>query len=117
MNFVYLILPVVLIIAGVILHIVPGGKINSIYGFRTRTSSKNEHTWKYCNKLCARILIVVGVVSLIAICVTAKATVLILGLFSVGEIVNILAISAVLISIPVVNHACKSKFPELFNKD
>ncbi|MCI6676419.1 MAG: SdpI family protein [Clostridiales bacterium] len=117
MKFAFFILPVILIVAGIILHITSAVKINSIYGFRTKTSSKNEHTWKYCNKLCAKILIVVGVAAVIAICVTAKATMLVLGLFSIGEIVNILAISAVLLSIPLVNYSCKKKFSELFHNN
>lgn len=114
MKFIFFILPVVLIAAGILLYITSTVKVNSIYGFRTKISSKNEHTWKYCNQLCAKILIVVGVVAIIAICVTKKETVLVLGLFSMGEIVNILAIIVVLFSIPIVNHRCKKKFSELF---
>lgn len=111
----FFILPVVLIVAGIILLITPKVKINSIYGFRTKTSSKNEHTWRYCNRLCAKILIVVGVASVIIICTTAKMTTVALALFSIGEIVNILAIGIVLLSIPIVNYSCKKKFPELFH--
>ncbi len=115
MKLAFFLLPVVLIVAGIILLIAPTVKINSIYGFRTKTSSKNEHTWRYCNRLCAKILIVVGVVSVITICVTGKVTTVVLGLFSIGEIVNILAIGVVLLSIPIVNYSCKKKFPELFH--
>lgn len=114
MRLAFFILPVVLIVAGMILLTTSKAKINSIYGFRTKTSSKNEHTWEYCNRLCAKILIVAGVASVIAICATAKMTTVVLGLFSIGEIVNILAMGIVFFSIPIVNYSCQKKFPELF---
>jgi hypothetical protein len=38
-----------------------------------------------------------------------------LGIFSIGEIVNILAIGVVILSIPVVNYSCKKNFSELFH--
>lgn len=115
MKLAFFILPIVLIVAGIILFFTSTVKINSIYGFRTKISSKNEHTWRYCNKLCAKILIVVGAASVIAICATAKATTVDLGIFSIGEIVNILAIGVVILSIPVVNYSCKKNFSELFH--
>lgn len=81
------ILPVVFIAAGMILLFTSTVKINSIYGFRTKTSSKNEHTWKYCNQLCAKIMITTGAVSIVALCRATKVKTS--GMFSIGEIVNI----------------------------
>lgn len=116
MDLAVFILPVVLIAAGIMLLVKPPVKINSIYGFRTKTSSKNEHTWEYCNKMCAKIMITVGVASVIVICVTTKVTLKLFDVFEIGELVNIVAICFILLSIPVVNYCCKKKFPELFNK-
>ncbi len=107
--------PTVAFIAGIILLIKPPKDINSIYGFRTKTSSKSQQTWVYCNKLCAKILIVVGFVSVTAVFATCKIVEEFFGIFSVGEIVNILAICIILLSIPLVNYRCKKKFPKLFH--
>lgn len=110
-NFIF---PTVVLIAGIVLFIRPAKEINSVYGFRTKTASKNQQTWEYCNKLCAKILVAEGFISVIAICATCKITEKIFGIFSVGEIVNILAICIILLSIPVVNYRCRRKFPKLF---
>lgn len=109
-----LILPVVVLIAGIILLAAPPQKINSIYGFRTKTSSKNEETWVYCNRLCAVFMIAVGVVSIAAVCTTFKITAVLFGVLSVGEFVNILTIAAILLSVPVINYCCRRKFPSVF---
>lgn len=119
MNIGYFIAPIVVIIAGIILLNTSKVKINSIYGFRTKTASKNQQTWEYCNRLCAKILIIMGAVFGIVVFVTKEMTVVFLGGISAGELVNILLAFSILPSIPIVNYCCKRKFPELFcdNKD
>lgn len=113
MKYSYYILPITLIVMGIIQHI-SAVKINSIFGFRTRVSSKDERTWKFCNKLCAKILTVVGTVAVIILCVITKIPNFVLNLSITGEIVNVLSISFVIFSIPIVNYRCKKTFPELF---
>ena len=108
------ILPDILVIAGIILLAAPPAKINSIYGFRTKTSGANEETWAYCNRLCAMIMIAIGIISIAAICTTIKVTAELFGVLSVGEFVNVIAIAAILLSIPVINCCCRKKFPNAF---
>jgi hypothetical protein len=86
--------------------------INSFYGFRTKTSSRNKQSWEYCNKLCADILIAVGVISVVAACITANITTKYFGIFFMGELINILAVCLVLLSIPIINKKCRRKFPD-----
>ena len=109
-----LILPVIVLIAGIILLAAPPKKVNFIYGFRTKTSSTNEETWQYCNRLCAVLMIVIGALAVIAVCATIRMTAELFGVLSVGEFVNILAIAAILLSVPAINHCCRKKFPSMF---
>ena len=114
MRLAFYFLPLVMLAAGIILRIAPAKKPNLAYGFRTKTSCRNEQTWAYCNRLCAKVMILVGFVSIMAIFATERITAQILGLFSAGEMVNILAMGIVLLSIPVIDYCCKRKFPDLF---
>lgn len=40
-------------------------RVNSYYGFRTARSMKNDKNWEYSNKLAAKYMLVVGILSLI----------------------------------------------------
>ncbi len=117
MNLLFFIFPVILLIGGIALYVKPPVKINPIYGFRTRTSSRNEQTWAYCNQLTAKIMIADGILSVIALMATQNVTTQILGVLEMGELINIFAVAVILLSIPFVNHCCKKKFPESFRKE
>ena len=109
---VFYILPIVSLIAGIILLKTASVKTNSIYGFRTKTSTRNNQTWEYCNRLCAKVLIAVGAISTILVIAFHNTTTLFLGIFELGELVNIIVIAIILLSIPVINHLCKRKYPD-----
>lgn len=117
MNIGYFIAPVVVIIAGIILLLTSKVKINSFYGFRTKTASKNQQTWEYCNRLYAKILIVIGTIFTIIVFITKDMTVDFLGRINAGEFVNILLAFSILPPIPIVNCCCKRKFPELYHNN
>lgn len=110
----YCLLPVISLVFGIVLLNKSATEINSVFGFRTKASSKSPQTWEYCNKLCAKVLIVVGSIAMIVIAVFNNISNLLFGIFEVGEMVNIIVIMAVLISIPIVDIRCKKKFPDLF---
>lgn len=110
----YCLLPVISLVFGIVLLNKSATEINSVFGFRTKTSSKSPQTWGYCNKLCAKVLIAVGSMSMIVIAVFNNISNLLFGIFEVGEMVNIIVIVAILISIPIVDNRCKKKFPDLF---
>lgn len=109
---VFCIVPIVSLIAGIILLKTASVKINSFYGFRTKTSTRNKQTWEYCNRLCAAILIAIGAISTILVIAFHKVTTLFLGIFEFGELVNIIVIAIILLSIPVINFLCKRKYPD-----
>ena len=111
------IFPAVCLIAGILLLIKPDVKINSVYGFRTKTSSVNEQTWKYCNTLCGKILVFIGVISAILVFAVSFSEIKVFGLFSLAEIVHIIMAVALLLSIPFINHRCKKKYPEFYYVD
>ena len=110
---VFCIVPIVSLIAGIILLKTASVTINSFYGFRTKTSTRNEQTWKYCNRLCAGTLITVGAVSTILIIAFHKERALFWGMFEFGELVNIIVVAILLLSIPVINYLCKKKYPDV----
>ena len=104
------IVPVVSLVCGVILLKTSAMKINSTFGFRTKVSTKNNETWKYCNQLCAIILILIGIILIIAMLALGNFSARIFGVLELGELVNIIVVIAILLSIPVVNRSCKKKF-------
>jgi len=110
----YCLLPVISLVFGIVLLNKSATEINSVFGFRTKASSKSPQTWEYCNKLCAKVLIVVGSIAMIVIAVFNNISNLLFGIFEVGEMVNIIVIVAILISIPIVDNRCKKKFSDLF---
>ena len=46
-------------------------EINSIYGYRTKRSTRNIDTWNYANKLCGKIMFVMGIITIPTIIVEA----------------------------------------------
>ena len=111
---VYYILPAVCLITGIVLLIKPDVKINSVYGFRTKTSSVNDETWKYCNTLCGKILVLIGALSAILVLAVSFSEIKVFGLFSLADAVHIIMVVALLLSIPFINHRCKKKYPEFY---
>ena len=109
----FCILPIVSFIAGIILLKTANVKINSFYGFRTKTSTRNKETWEYCNRLCAITLIALCLISTILVFVFRNMNTLFFGVFEFGELVNIIVIAIILLSIPVINCLCKRKYPDM----
>lgn len=48
-------------IAGFIFKVLPPKKINSVYGYRTSTSMKNQDTWNVAQKYSANSMITLGI--------------------------------------------------------
>lgn len=96
MKLEFYIVPVVSLVCGVILLNTSAMKINSIFGFRTKVSTKNNETWKYCNQLCAKILILIGIISIIAMLALGNFSALLFGVLELGELVNIIVVIAIL---------------------
>lgn len=55
-------LGIIFLIAGFIFKILPPKKINSIYGYRTNISMKNQDTWNVAQKYSANSMIILGIV-------------------------------------------------------
>ena len=52
-----------IIILGIIYKYYPPKKINQFYGYRTRRSMKNQIIWDYANKIGAKMIIYLGVIT------------------------------------------------------
>lgn len=50
----------IFILAGAVLVIFPPKKINYLYGYRTRTSMKNEVNWIFAQKYSGKIMMLLG---------------------------------------------------------
>jgi len=98
-----------IIIGGLIQHIFPPKKINSLYGYRTPRSKKNIEVWNFAQKLSAKLMISVGVILCLFGCIA-----LILGLED--QLVNttgiVLMISLFLILLIYMELTLKKKFPK-----
>lgn len=60
-----LLVPVIMMVAGRMMWKNSPGKINSVYGYRTKQSMKNADTWKFAHEYCGRLWWKLGVILLI----------------------------------------------------
>ena len=65
MFFCNLLVPVIQIVAGKMMWKSSPGKINKVYGYRTKRSMKNMDTWEFAHEHCGRVWWRVGWVTLI----------------------------------------------------
>ena len=114
MSWLHFLIPVVLIITGVIMLIIPTSKG---FAYKTKTASTNEQTQKFCNVLSAVIMIVLGAVSAVALVLTRNAETGLFGFKNMADSVMLIMLAALALSLPIVNICCKKKFPELFDKN
>jgi len=53
----------IIVIVAIIFMLFPPKKINSLYGYRTPHSMKNQQTWEEANKYSAKLLLLTGLIS------------------------------------------------------
>lgn len=109
-----LLIPIIMIIAGNSMRLGKFKTINSIVGYRTRRSMKNQQTWDYAQRECGRLWMRWGVLMLVP---TAVIMLLLLGkevptIGTVGGIVTVLQMLPPLLSIAIVEKKLREKFDE-----
>ena len=57
-------MPGILLVSGILFFLLKPKRINWIYGYRTRASSRSQETWNYTNKLCGKLLCAAGILVL-----------------------------------------------------
>ena len=107
-----LLTPISLIIFGYLMWKKTPQEINYTYGYRTKKSMKNIDTWKYANKLCGKIMFVMGLI------ITIPTT--IIGVLYYGKELEIFSIAVLIIvgiqlilmllMIPFVEYSLNKKF-------
>ena len=60
-----ILIPVLMIIIGILMKYIPPKKINSFIGYRTARSMKNIEAWNYAQKYTGKLMLIIGVLSLI----------------------------------------------------
>ena len=87
-------------------------EINSVFGYRTSRSMKNEKTWRFAHKTLGKIWsvggIVMAVVSFIAMLFTVNQTKDYIGNF--GSVITLIQTGLLVLSIFPVEHALKKNF-------
>ena len=111
----YFITPVISVLLGSLILNMPSIEMNSFFGFRTKTSSVNQMTWDYCNKLCGKFLVSVGTIFTFVLIFIGKLDDKFMFGLTKGESLNILFMLIVILSIPTINSLCKKKFPQFYN--
>lgn len=61
-----IIVPVIMIIAGLLMWKCCPKQINGIIGYRTKRSMKNEDTWKFAHNFCGKLWLITGLIVLCA---------------------------------------------------
>lgn len=109
-----LLIPIIMIIAGNSMRLGKFKTINSIVGYRTRRSMKNQQTWDYAHRECGRLWVRWGVLMLVP---AAVIMLLLLGkeiptIGTVGGIFTVLQMLPLLLSIAIVEKKLREKFDE-----
>ena len=107
-----LLIPIALILFVYLIWKKTPKEINSIYGYRTKRSTRNIDTWNYANKLCGKIMFIMGIIITIP---TIIVEVLYYGkeLEAVSIVVNIIVgiqLILMLSMIPFVEYSLNKKF-------
>lgn len=109
-----ILIPGLVLLFGAILRKKTPREINAVFGYRTRRSIQNQETWDFAQRYLAKIWMPAGAVML---AVSAAAAILFfrkdLHTFGVAvEVLTYVQLAAVLLSIPLTEHALKREFDE-----
>lgn len=61
-----LLIPIIMLAAGYWMYKKPPKNINSVFGYRTQMSKKNQDTWAFAHDYCGRLWLKLGIVLCIA---------------------------------------------------
>ena len=61
----FLVVPVIMIIAGAIMLYKAPKKMNPFFGYRTSMSMKSQETWQFAHALCGKLWVIIGCVLLV----------------------------------------------------
>jgi len=64
-NQMILLMGLLFAIAGGIMYVFPPKKINSLYGYRTASSMKNQQKWDFSQTYSAKLLFILGIVLMV----------------------------------------------------
>ncbi len=96
----------VFFVIGVLFQIFPPRKINSLYGYRTSRSMKNQQSWDFSQNMAAKELIKTGIVLL-------GISFLLLKFSTVSNEVNFVGLFLVIISIGILFFRVESAIKKL----
>ena len=118
MLLVGLLCPVIMIAAGISFLKAAPKKINSVYGYRTELSMKNQDTWEFAHKYCGKVwlrggLILLPVAVIPMLLVIGKSTEIV-GI--VGSIIGTLGVVVLIASIFPTESALRKNFDERGNR-
>ncbi len=106
--------PLTMIVFGMVFYYKPPKKINSVYGYRTKMSCKNQKTWDFAHRYCGKLWTLFGtaiipfsVLPMILVWAEDVDTVGIWG----GTLVTIQCLLLVL-TIPLTERALRKNFDE-----
>lgn len=62
-----IVITLLLLISGMILYVFPPKQVNSILGYRTKRSMKNQESWDCANKFAGKIMMFFGVIYFVVV--------------------------------------------------
>lgn len=109
-----LLVPLTLMFFGCLFYYRPPKKINSIYGYRTKMSCKNQQTWDFAHRYCGKLWVLVGIVtsqlSFACMRMVMYADVDTIGIWG-GVLVTVQCVLLIL-TIPLTERALRKNFDE-----
>lgn len=102
MRSILYVLPLLLFIIGYIFQYRYPSKINRLYGYRTKRSMSSEKAWLYAQKLLAKTLMIIGLLSFI--------TTIILFNFTSNQVIAIIQVLYIVVVILIIELSLYLKY-------
>lgn len=107
-----LLVPLTMMLFGYLFYYKTPKRINSVYGYRTKMSRKNRHTWEFAHQYCGRVWMLVGggmlLVSVVCMKMVLDANVDTIGMW--GGVLVMVQCVLMILSIPLTERALRKNF-------
>jgi uncharacterized membrane protein len=108
LHFPFFLVGMVFIFAGIIMFVFPPKNINSLYGYRTKSSMKNQENWDFSQKYSAKLLVGLGLFFVALFLITNHIN----NFLPLNEFVDLgIILASVFALLFLTEKAIKNKFP------
>lgn len=107
----------IMALVGLIMHKFPPKKINSLYGYRTNSSMKNQQTWDEANRYSAKLMMWIGfILSIAGVAITLLVGSLVTDKSTTSGLMAGITIASAILPAVILIAQTESHLDKTFNK-